>query len=226
MEQIDWPNIEHLEFELSMSTSLYHNTLMFLIVLLLCHAAGVSAVRHNLRVPPAVQSLNVSKYVGRWYQVYGSASVKWTMEAGGHCVTADYAFSANRDDVVTVQNAVSILGRPVKVNGYGILNPKHAGELDVFLGPPGHGPDPSSAGKFKKTNYLVFDLGPQVGQYYDYSLVTDPTGITLYVLARNVSRFYQLYDAEVLSTLKDLNFTSFLNKPRKTSQDGCKYVPP
>ena len=36
-------------------------------------------------------------------------------------MTADYGFSANRDDVVTVQNAVSILGRPVKVNGYGIL---------------------------------------------------------------------------------------------------------
>ena len=47
-------------------------------------------------------------------------------------MTADYAFSANRDDVVTVQNAVSILGRPVKVNGYGILNPKHAGELEFF----------------------------------------------------------------------------------------------
>ena len=209
-----------------MLNTLYCRALIFLIALIRRSAADVSASHHDLRVPPAVSTLNVSQYVGRWYQVYGSASVKWTMEAGGHCVTADYAFSATRDDVVTVQNAVSILGRPVKVNGYGILNPKQAGELDVFLGPPGHGPDPSSAGKFKKTNYLVFDLGPKVGEYYDYSLVTDPTGITLYVLARNVSRFYQLYDTEVLSTLKDLNFTSFLNKPRKTSQDGCKYVPP
>ena len=57
-------------------------------------------------------------------------------------MTADYAFSANRDDVVTVQNAVSILGRPVKVNGYGILNPKHAGELDVFSRPARSRPRP------------------------------------------------------------------------------------
>ena len=33
--------------------------------------------------------------------------------------------------------------------------------------------------------------------------------MTLYVLARNVSRFHLLYDTNVLSTLKDLNFTSF-----------------
>ena len=61
MEHIDLRNTETLEFEVTMSTSLYHNTLMFLIVLLLCHGAGVSAVRHNLRVPPAVQSLNKSR---------------------------------------------------------------------------------------------------------------------------------------------------------------------
>ena len=114
----------------------------------------------------------------------------------------------------------------VKVTGYGIVNPSHAGELDVFLGPPGHGPNPSKAGKFQRTNYLVFGLGPVVGKYYDYSLVSDPTGMTLYVLARNVSRFHLLYDTNVLSTLKDLNFTSFLNRPRKTDQDKCKYVPP
>jgi len=177
------------------------------------------------RAPPAVVSLNVSQYVGRWYQVFGSASVEWTMEAGGHCVTADYAVSTTRNDVVSVQNAVNILGVPVKVTGYGIVSPLRAGELDVFLGPPGHGPKPSSAGKFQRTNYLVFGLGPVLNGLYEYALVSDPTAITLYVLARNVSRFFEKYEPEVLDTLQHFNFTSFLNRPRKTNQNNCKYIP-
>ena len=201
--------------------------LLLIISIFVCLFINVAfSLGYTKRAPPAVISSNVSQYVGRWYQVYGSATVQWTMEVGGHCVTADYAISAARDDVVTVQNAVNVLGHGVKVTGYGIVNPSHAGELDVFLGPPGHGPNPSKAGKFQRTNYLVFGLGPVVGKYYDYSLVSDPTGMTLYVLARNVSRFHLLYDTNVLSTLKDLNFTSFLNRPRKTDQDKCKYVPP
>jgi len=201
--------------------------LLLIISIFVCLFINVAfSLGYTKRAPPAVISLNVSQYVGRWYQVYGSATVQWTMEVGGHCVTADYAISAARDDVVTVQNAVNVLGHGVKVTGYGIVNPSHAGELDVFLGPPGHGPNPSKAGKFQRTNYLVFGLGPVVDKYYDYSLVSDPTGMTLYVLARNVSRFHLLYDTNVLSTLKDLNFTSFLNRPRKTDQDKCKYVPP
>ena len=201
--------------------------LLLIISIFVCLFINVAfSLGYTKRAPPAVISLNVSQYVGRWYQVYGSATVQWTMEVGGHCVTADYAISAGRDDVVTVQNAVNVLGHGVKVTGYGIVNPSHAGELDVFLGPPGHGANPSKAGKFQRTNYLVFGLGPVVDKYYDYSLVSDPTGMTLYVLARNVSRFHLLYDTNVLSTLKDLNFTSFLNRPRKTDQDKCKYVPP
>ena len=186
--------------------------------------AGQARWEH--RTPPAVDALNVSLYVGRWYQVFGSASVLWTMEVGGHCVTADYAVSKSRSDVVTVQNAVRIFNIPVEVKGYGILNPNHAGELDVSLGPPGHGPDPSSAGKFERTNYLVFGLGPIVDGSYDYSLVSDPTGITLYVLCRNVSRFHNVHETHVLATLESFNFTSFLNRPRRTNQTNCKYVPP
>src|SRR6056300_1664597 len=100
--------------------------LWFAFCFVLSTAFEISGIRTVGRAPPAVDSLNISLYVGRWYQVYGSASVQWTMEAGGHCVTADYGVSAVRDDVLTVQNAVEIFGIPVKVSGYGIVNPKHA----------------------------------------------------------------------------------------------------
>ena len=89
--------------------------LLLIISIFVCLFINVTfSLGYTKRAPPAVISLNVSQYVGRWYQVYGSATVQWTMEVGGHCVTADYAISAARDDVVTVQNG----GHEVKVTGY------------------------------------------------------------------------------------------------------------
>ena len=61
---------------------------------------------------------------------------------------------------------------------------------------------------------------------YDYALVSDPSAASLYVLARNVSRFTELYDARVLSTLREMGLTGLLTRPRKTTQLGCNYTPP
>ena len=126
-------------------------------------------------------------------------------------------------DVVSVMNTVRVLGFPIKVSGYAIANPAHSGELDVSLGP---GKAPSKAGSFGTENYRVFELGPILDGQYDYALVSDPSAASLYVLARNVARFTKLYNAEVLSTLRERGFTGFLTRPRKTTQDGCKYTPP
>lgn len=200
---------------------------MLSLILVAPAAAAAAPPMAAAAPPPVVAALNVSQYVGRWYQVYGSATVIWTMEVGGHCVTADYA-TTGRSDVLSVQNAVRvpIVGVPVKVNGYAVVNPACAGELDVTLGAPGHGPDPASAGQFKSTNYMVVRLGPVVESAYDYAVVSDPKALSLYVLARNVSRFAAQYEASVLKELKKLKFTSFLTRPRKTNQENCKYVPP
>lgn len=176
--------------------------------------------------PPAVTSLNVSQYTGRWYQMYASATVKWSFEVGGNCVTADYAGYGTRADEITVANTVSVLGHNTRVQGYAVANPAHAGELDVVLGAPGHGADPSTAGKFNSTNYLVFGLGPVVDQRYDYALVSDPTGSSLYMLAREISRFHEQYEQKLLEQVKQLGFTGVLNKPRKSNQEGCSYSPP
>jgi lipocalin len=109
-----------------------------------------------LSAPPSVSSLSIAHYLGRWYQVYGSASVQDTFEAGGSCVTADYG-PTSRADVVTVRNTVRVLGFPVSVSGYAVANPEHAGELDVTLGPSA---DPAKAGNYSTENYRVFELGP------------------------------------------------------------------
>ena len=116
---------------------------------------------------PSPVSVNISQYVGRWYQIYGSASVQWTMEVGGRCVTADYAAFPLRADVVTVTNTVQppVVGA-IAVSGYAVASPlpvpcappcAQPGLLDVVLGPPGRGADPSTAGAFNRTNYSYLE---------------------------------------------------------------------
>ena len=73
----------------------------------------------------------------------------------------------------------------------------------------------------------VVQLGPSTcNGEYQYSVVTDPYKLTLFVLARNVTEFKQNYDKEVLAKLKEQGFTWFFNRPIKTYQgQDCCYIP-
>ena len=187
--------------------------------------AMLSAVLTALCAAPSpVANVNITMYSGRWYQTFGSLAVQTLMEAGGHCVTADYGPVAGRADVVKVRNTCSVFGHNGGVTGYAIANPDGSGTLDVHLGPSAN---PTSAGEYKSTNYIIFGLGPVVDGRYDYTLITDPTGFGLFVLTRNVTRFASRYESAVLDILKEKGFTGFLNRPRRTQQDEkCKYSPP
>ena len=73
----------------------------------------------------------------------------------------------------------------------------------------------------------VVQLGPATfeGNFYQYSVVTEPRKLDLFVLARNATEFKQDYDSEVLAKLKEQGFTRFYNKPTLMYQgDDCKYV--
>mmetsp|Transcript_124904 Transcript_124904/g.249405 ORF Transcript_124904/g.249405 Transcript_124904/m.249405 type:complete len:198 (-) Transcript_124904:240-833(-) len=171
--------------------------------------------------PDPVKQLDVTAYAGRWYQVYASASVKYTFQLGGNCVTADYGTVNDRADEVTVTNTVQVLGVPVKVNGYAIADPSTAGQFQVFLGPTA---DPKKPNSFSSSNYVVIMLGPLIDGLYDYAVVTDPSMKSLYVLTRNPSRFQKQYNDAVLKHLRELGFTGLINKPLKTNQEGCSYT--
>jgi lipocalin len=94
-------------------------------------------------------------------------------------------------------------------------NPAQPGELTVHLqGVPVAAP------------YWVLNLGPEAGPagLYDYSVVSDPDLISLFVLTRNVSRFFQLYNATVYDNLLNYGFTNPLNHPLLTPQPAnCNY---
>jgi lipocalin len=40
--------------------------------------------------PDTVNSINVTAYLGRWYQMYASVIPNTTFERNGYCVCADY----------------------------------------------------------------------------------------------------------------------------------------
>lgn len=163
-----------------------------------------------------VQELNRSQYLGRWYQAYSDFAVEATFENNSYCVTADYGIYPN--------NTVSVLNRERNYNTSGPLrrvlgwadveDANHPGELTVHL---------------QTTNfpapYWVYELGPPTynGSYYEYSVVSDPLNLTLFVLARNLTTFATTWASGVLERLKEAGFTNFLNTPIPTVQDNCTY---
>lgn len=40
--------------------------------------------------PPTIDSIELSSYLGRWYQMYASLIPNQTFEKSGYCVVADY----------------------------------------------------------------------------------------------------------------------------------------
>jgi hypothetical protein len=72
--------------------------------------------------------------------------------------------------------------------------------------------------------YDIILLGPTShGLYgqYEYAVVSDPFQLSLFVLARNVSKFNLLYNQTVFNELEALGFDTFLNMPEATEQIGC-----
>lgn len=163
-----------------------------------------------------VAQLNRTQYLGRWYQVYADLAVDITFENSSYCDTADYGLYPN--------NTISVLNRERQ---YGVDGPereiygwaeeasnKTEGELTVHL----------QTTEFPAP-YWVYELGPATynGSQYQYSVVSDPLKLTLFVLARNVSEFMATWAEGVLERLKAEGFTGVLNTPILTVQENCTY---
>jgi len=159
-----------------------------------------------------VASLNINQYVGTWYQVYGDRFVMSTFERGGRCITANYELVGANN--ISVHNSqLDANGNVQEIFGYAfIANQNKPGQLTVNL--DGHGNAP----------YWIYELGPVVNGLYDYAIVSDPTKTSLFVLTRDVNRFYDQYENLVLQNLRALKFSGLRNKPVKTDQTNCHYT--
>jgi lipocalin len=144
--------------------------------------------------PTAVSELNVALYMDHWYQVYG-APTNAIFQGYGTCVTADYGLLSNGQ--ISVLNTQLNKNKEIeKISGYGYYkNASEPGKLTVHLdGVPVDSP------------YWVVKLGEIVDDQYQYSIVSVPSGISLWVLTRNVKKFNEEYDAEVRDFLDTHEF--------------------
>jgi apolipoprotein D and lipocalin family protein len=158
-----------------------------------------------------VEELDLEKYQGTWYEAYDNLFDQ-TFQKGGSCVRADYTIN-NEGTVDVLNREVNIHGDVESIVGKAYYEDgNYGGQLTVDLeGTPFPAP------------YWVIELGPIVNDQYDYSIVSDDKQISLFVLARNVTEFFEKYDYEVLQSIYDFGFTSYFNEPRVVYQENCPY---
>jgi lipocalin len=153
---------------------------------------------------PTISSINVDNYLGHWLQVY-EAPTNVIFQGYGTCITADYGLLDNGD--ISVLNSQLDENKELEqISGYGYYkNISEPGKLTVHLdGVPVDSP------------YWIVKLGEVKDNQYQYTIITNPSGISLWVLTRNVDEFKKLYDKEVVDFLEQYNF-----KYRPVSQDAC-----
>lgn len=135
--------------------------------------------------PVTVPSVDVDEYLGTWYEV---GSVKQFFSVGLVNTKAEYTL--NDDGTIKVVNSGNYFfnrGPKSTINGTASPVDDTNAKLNVtFFGPPSN----KAPG-----NYWIVDLGDD----YEYAIVTDPTGLSGFILSRNpvvTNEQYQALRAE------------------------------
>jgi len=163
-----------------------------------------------------VETLDLEKYQGRWYQIYGD-KFDQLFEKFASCITADYTLVPN-GNVTVLNSQYEDLNGIEQIEGYAYYgynsdSKKYPGELTVHL-----------SGVPRDSPYWVYELGPKNSEnndYYDWTIVSDNLKLSLFVLARDVATYYEKYDCEVLEKLNEYGFKNLIT----VSHDNCEYVP-
>ena len=156
----------------------------------------------------AVDELDLPSYMGKWYEVYQDNFNK-LFQGIGKCSTATYK--------IVDDNKVSVFNKQIdqddkvdQITGYAYYKDNdYGGYLTVKLKDLPEAP------------YWVLELGPINNGLYDYSIVSDDKALSLFVLARDVDKFYKNYNDDVLISLESLGFTKKYNLPIVMNQTDC-----
>lgn len=165
-----------------------------------------------------VAELDIKKYIGTWYQMYGDKIVYNTFEKDCYCVSAKY--DMREDGSIGVHNHANIggpNGTETVINGYAYVpDITEPGKLNLHFY--------SNKAPQGDASYWVLALGP-VNKYnlYDWSIVSDKISTFLYVLARDVDNFNEIYKDEVLNKVKELGFTGRKEAIATYQEEDCIY---
>ena len=186
---------------------MYYINLLFVFFLF---QTGYSITLNNLRgsnTPDVVNELDVEKYLGNWYQIYG-APTNVIFQGYGECLTAEYGLLDN-GDVSVLNSQINSDYELEQISGYAYYtNTSEPGKLSVHLdGVPVDSP------------YWVVKLGEELNGQYQYSIISVPSGVSLWVLARNIEDFYDKYDEEVKEYLNENSF----KYETIIQDDSCEY---
>jgi len=159
--------------------------------------------------PSTVPELDVAKYTGRWYQVL-AAPTNEIFQGYGTCLTADYGILSN-GSVSVLNSQLDKNGNLEQIAGHAYYkNASEPGKLTVYLeGTPFDGP------------YWVVKLGEVKNDQYQYSIITVPSQISLWVITRDVQEFYDEYAQSVTNYLDAQKY----HYETIVQDANCKYAP-
>ena len=156
------------------------------------------------------QPFQLESYLGEWYQVYSNKIVLSTFEKDAKCISSFYGIYG-KNNISVYNEEYNIKDKKESIRGYAYIPDYHfPRKLIVYLN-GGSGDAP----------YWIYELGPLLNHQYQYSIVSDPYKLFLFVLTRNITLFMEEYNKEVLRKLEVYGFHYFYNKPILTKQDHC-----
>lgn len=178
----------------------------------------------------------LSAFLGRWYQMYGSASS--TLLTFGNagpqdcCASADYTLADDGSTIRVLNQGVrGSDGAVTKIWGEAAAT-EHPGQRKLRFTKFVRGEEEVTPPDFEG-DYWIYHLGPavtaaeQAEEKYAYAIVGGPANPSLgldktqlFVLARDPTTFKEEYDQEVLDWTAANGFDWWWNKPRKTGSIG------
>lgn len=165
----------------------------------------------NAKEYKAVDELSLPQYMGSWYEVYQDNFDK-LFQNNARCSKATYR--------IVDDNKVSVLNEEINssneyenIEGYAFYKDDDCcGYLTVHLDGQTDAP------------YWVLELGPIKDDLYEYAIVSDNQGYSLFVLTRDVDRFFKYYNEDVLVSLKEFGFDKKYNSPIEMNQTNCSII--
>jgi lipocalin len=144
--------------------------------------------------PNTIDQIDLDSYLGYWYQIYGSPT-NVIFQGYGKCITAEYG-SLENGYISVLNSQLNLENELEQISGYAYYkNVSEPGQLTVHLdGTPVDAP------------YWIVLLGEVKDEQYQYSIVTTPSGVSLWVLVRDIDVFLEYYDEEVRRFLEDNNY--------------------